>query len=130
MRKLLAILTILVALPMLVLEARAPQVVSIPLKLSKPWYGMSSWYGDHWAGRKTACGQRFDPTRLTVAHPYLKCGTMVRVTSVRTGHSAFAQVTDRGPYEEGREMDVSEAVAKRIGIKKFGVERVKIEVLQ
>ena len=130
MRKLLAILTILVALPMLALEARAPQVVAIPLKLSKPWYGMSSWYGDHWAGRKTACGKPFDPQRLTVAHPYLKCGTWVRVMNVRTGHSAFAQVTDRGPYEEGREMDVSEAVAKRIDLKKYGVETIRIEVVQ
>lgn len=130
MRKLLAILTILVSLPLFVVEAQAPQVTLKPLKLSKPWYGMASWYGDHWTGRKTACGQRFDPELLTAAHPYLKCGTMLRVTSVRTGKMQFAKVTDRGPYEEGREIDLSAKVAKSIGIMKFGVEKVKIEVVQ
>jgi rare lipoprotein A len=130
MRKLLAILTVLIVLPLLVSEAKAPDSAAIPPKFSRPWFGMSSWYGDHWAGRKTACGSKFDPMRLTVAHPYLKCGTVVRVTSVRTGQSSYARVTDRGPYQDGREMDVSEAVAKRIGIKKYGVEKIKIEVVQ
>ncbi len=130
MRKLLAVLTVLVLLPLLTLQAGAPDTHGKPPKFSKPWFGMSSWYGDHWAGRKTACGKPFDPQRLTVAHPYLKCGTWVRVMNVRTGHSTFAQVTDRGPYEEGREMDVSEAVAKRIDLKKYGVEKIRIEVVQ
>lgn len=107
-----------------------PRPVVKPLKFYESWFGMASWYGDHWKGRKTACGQRFDPELLTAAHPYLKCGTLLRVTSVRTGRSEFARVTDRGPYEEGREIDVSARVARRIGITKFGVERVKIEVVE
>jgi rare lipoprotein A len=49
---------------------------------------------------------------------------------VRTGHSEFATVTDRGPYEEGREIDVSARVAKRIDLHKFGVEKVKIEIVR
>lgn len=115
---------------MLPLEAGAPKVVSKALKFSQPWYGMASWYGVAWAGRKTACGQIFDPQKLTAAHPYLKCGTWVRVTNMRTGHSEFARITDRGPYEEGREIDVSERVAKRIDLQKFGVSKVKIEVVR
>jgi rare lipoprotein A len=130
MRRLLAILTVLAVLPLLTLEAEAPKSEIKAPKFSNPWTGMASWYGIHWTGRKTACGGRFDPTRLTVAHPYLKCGTIVQVTSLRTKRSSLAQVTDRGPYEEGREMDVSEAVAKKIGIKKYGVEKIKIEVVQ
>lgn len=90
---------------------------------------MASWYGDAWKGKKTACGQRFDPEALTAAHPYLKCGTWLRITNVRTRHSEFAEVTDRGPYEEGREIDVSARVARRIDIKKYGVEKVKIEIV-
>lgn len=129
MRKLLAILTIIMVLPLFTVQAGAPRVSKVP-RFSKPWFGMASWYGDHWAGRKTACGQLFDPDRLTAAHPYLKCGTWVRVTNVATGHSEFARITDRGPYEEGREIDVSERVAKRIDLEKFGVAKVKIEVVR
>lgn len=116
-------------LPLLTLQAQAPGTHS-KAKYSKPWYGMASWYGDEWAGRKTACGQRFDPDRLTAAHPYLPCGTWVRVTNVRTEHYTFAKITDRGPYEEGREIDVSARVARRIDLMKHGVEQVKLEVVR
>ena len=51
------------------------------------------------------------------------------MTNVRTGHSEFARVIDRGPYEDGREMDVSERVADRIDLKKYGVEKIKIEIV-
>jgi len=130
MRKLLAFLTVLAVLPLLTMEAEAPRSNVKPPKFSKTWFGMASWYGDHWKDRKTACGQRFDPERLTAAHPYLKCGTVLRVTSVRTGRSEFVRVTDRGPYAEGREIDLSARVAKQIGIMKFGVAKVKMEVVQ
>jgi rare lipoprotein A len=129
MRKTLGVITVLVMLPLLTLSADAPKTNS-KAKYSKPWYGMASWYGDEWTGRKTACGQRFDPERLTAAHPYLPCGTWVRITNPRTGHSEFARITDRGPYEEGREIDVSARVARRIDLVKLGVERVKIEVVR
>lgn len=88
--------------------------------------GQVSWYGDHEAGRKTACGQRFDPAAFTVAHPYLPCGTWVRVSN--GSRSTFAKVTDRGPYAEGREMDVSPAVRDRIAL--HGVIQAKIEVVR
>jgi rare lipoprotein A len=129
MRKLLAVLTVIgfSVTPPLV---SAPVTAVKPPKYSKPWYGMASWYGDEWAGKKTACGKVFDPERLTAAHPYLKCGTWVRITNVRTGHSEFARITDRGPYEEGREIDVSARVARRIDLLKYGVEKVKIEVVR
>ena len=129
MRKLLAVLTIVMLLPFAALEASAPNTAA-KVRYSKPWYGMVSWYGDQWTGKKTACGQRFDPQRLTAAHPYLPCGTWVRVTNVRTGHSEFARIIDRGPYEDGREMDVSARVADRIDLKKYGVEKVKIEIVR
>lgn len=130
MRKLLAILTVLFLLPLMDMRAQAPERKTADVKFSRPWYGQASWYGNHWAGHKTACGHRFDPQALTAAHPVLPCGTWLRVTNVRTGHSEFARVTDRGPYEEGREIDVSERVANRIDLKKFGTERVKLEVVR
>lgn len=123
-------LTVLCSLPLFSLEAQAPRNNTQPQRVSKTWYGMASWYGDEWAGRRTACGQKFDPDRLTAAHPYLSCGTWVRVTNVRTQHSSFARITDRGPYQDGREMDVSKAVAQRIDLQKYGVEKVKIEIVR
>jgi rare lipoprotein A len=130
MRKLLAILTVLAVLPLLTLKAEAPTNAAIKAKYSKPWYGQSSWYGSYWNGKKTACGIKYDAERLYAAHPVLPCGTWLRITNTRTGHSEFAKVVDRGPYEEGREIDVSERVARRIDLKKWGVERVKLEVVR
>ncbi|MGC1493001.1 MAG: septal ring lytic transglycosylase RlpA family protein [Candidatus Acidiferrum sp.] len=130
MRKLLAVLTVMILLPLLVLPATAPESHGKKLKVGKSWEGMASWYGDDWKGRMTACGKPFDPEKLTAAHPYLPCGTWLRITNLRTGHSEFATVTDRGPYEEGREIDVSARVARRIDLKKFGVEKVKIEIVR
>jgi rare lipoprotein A len=130
MRKLLATSLVMLLLPFAALEANAPAAEKANQRYSKPWYGMASWYGDHWNGRKTACGQIFDSEKLTAAHPYLPCGTWLRVTNVRTGHSEFARVTDRGPYSEGREIDLSERVARRIDIIEHGVEKVKIEIIR
>ena len=133
MKKLLGLVTLFLMLPLAAKEQPAPvKAKAQPPKLtySKAWYGMSSWYGDHWAGRKTACGGKFDPQALTAAHPVLPCGTWLRITNVRTGHSEFAKVTDRGPYEEGREIDVSERVAKRIDLQHFGVAQVKLEIVR
>ena len=133
MRKLLGLLVLFLLLPVIGSDAAAPSAPKTqPPKLafSKPWYGQASWYGDDWRGKKTACGQRFDPEALTAAHPVLPCGTWLRITNIRTGKSEFARITDRGPYEEGREIDVSARVAKRIGITHFGVERVKLEIVR
>lgn len=130
MRKFLAVLLVAMMLPFAALEANAPAASKANNRFSKAWYGMASWYGADWNGKKTACGQVFDSERLTAAHPYLPCGTWVRITNVRTQHATFAKITDRGPYEEGREIDVSERVAKRIDITQRGVEKVKIEVVR
>jgi rare lipoprotein A len=132
MKKLLAKATLLAMMlsPFAALKANAPAAEKAKQHFSKPWYGMASWYGDQWNGRKTACGQTFDSERLTAAHPYLPCGTWVRITNTRTSHAAFARITDRGPYEEGREIDVSARVARRIDLTKHGVEKVKIEIIR
>lgn len=119
----------LFAILLLPMTLFAPQrlIVAEPHPVTvKSFRGAISWYGDHEAGRRTACGTRFDPTALTAAHPYLPCGTWVRVTNGK--HSTFAKVMDRGPYAGGREMDVSPAVRDRIGL--HGVIQAKIEVVR
>lgn len=91
--------------------------------------GNASWYGPGFHGRRTASGEIFNANRSTIASRSLPFGTRVRVTYLRTGRSAEARVNDRGPFAHGRIIDVSEGVAKQIGLHGAGHGRVKVEVL-
>jgi len=96
----------------------------------RTYVGNASWYGPGFSGRRTASGEVFIPSRSTIASRHLPFGTRVRVTYLRTGRSAEARVTDRGPFVRGRIIDCSEGLARRIGLKGAGHGRVKVEVLQ
>jgi rare lipoprotein A len=89
--------------------------------------GVASWYGDDWQGRITASGQPFDEKKLTAAHRTLPLNTRVRVTNLKTGQSVEVTITDRGPYTDGRVIDLSKAAAKKIGMVKEGLVPVRIE---
>lgn len=89
--------------------------------------GMASWYGADYAGRKTASGEIFDPNAMTAAHPHLQFGFQLRVTYLKTGQSVIVRINDRGPYDRGRIIDLSEAAASAIGLRTDGVGRVRIE---
>lgn len=120
-------LLILLLIPTMLLAPQRRCLAATPTPVVvKTFRGLVSWYGGAFVGKKTACGITFDPDAFTVAHPYLPCGTWVRVSNGK--HSTFAKVTDRGPYAEGREMDVSPAVAARIDL--HGVSYAKIEVVR
>ena len=67
---------------------------------------------------------------MTAAHRTLPLGSIVRVTNVKTGHTALVRITDRGPFVEGRILDVSYAAAKQLDIWQPGVASVKLEVMQ
>jgi len=89
--------------------------------------GLASWYGPPYHNHQAADGSVFDQNALTVAHRELPLGTMVRVTNVATGESVVAKVTDRGPFVQGRILDLSLAAAKAIGVYRAGVAKVKVE---
>lgn len=91
--------------------------------------GPIAWYGKKFAGRKTASGQRFDPTAMTMAHPTLPFGTRVRVTNLDNGKSVVVRVNDRGPTTAGRIADLSQAAAEQIDMVRAGVVEAKLEVL-
>ena len=76
-----------------------------------------------------ADGSRYDMNAMTAAHKSLPFGTVVRVTNKRTGQSCLVRITDRGPYIDGRIIDLSKAAAKSIGMLGSGVAPVKVEVL-
>ncbi len=96
----------------------------------KVWVGNASWYGPGFQGRKTANGERYDMEALTAAHPTLPFGSIVRLVNRRTGAFEVVRINDRGPYQEGREIDVSHRVARKIGLVKSGVCQVRLELLQ
>ena len=110
----------------------APLVAHLT-KAEKPikvWVGNASWYGPGFQGRKTANGERYDTEALTAAHPSLPFGAIVRLVNRRTGAFEVVRINDRGPYQEGREIDVSYRVARKIGLVKSGVCQVRLELLQ
>jgi rare lipoprotein A len=89
--------------------------------------GVASFY---WQGSKTASGEKFDPKELTAAHPTLPFGTKLRVTNTHTGRSVTVRVNDRGPYVQGRVVDVSYSAAQELGMINRGVAKVKLDVVQ
>ncbi len=87
----------------------------------------ASWYGPGFHGRKTANGERFDQMAYTVAHKSMKFGTLLKITNPKNGRSIVVRVNDRGPYIEGRELDLSKAAAHELGLIKRGTARLKVE---
>jgi peptidoglycan lytic transglycosylase len=89
--------------------------------------GVAAYYSKGYSGR-VASGGRYDPSKLTAAHKTLPFGTRVRVTDRRTHRSVVVTITDRGPFNKGRVIDLSMAAAKRLGMLDRGVVRVTAEV--
>jgi rare lipoprotein A len=90
--------------------------------------GLASYYGEKFRGRPTASGEIFDPDQMTAAHRTLKFGTVVRVTRVDNRQSVTVRINDRGPFVEGRIIDLSEAAARTIGMIGVGLVKVRVEV--
>lgn len=88
---------------------------------------IASWYGENYHNRITASGQRFDMYKDTLAHKTLPLGTKVRLVNPENGKVAIGVVNDRGPYIKGREVDVSYALAKKLGFVRKGVTKLNIE---
>jgi rare lipoprotein A len=113
-----------------VMEAPLTAYKSEPVKPIKTWVGNASWYGPEFNGRKTADGERYDSESLTAAHPILPFGSLVRIVNPRSGQFEVVRINDRGPYQEGREIDVSYRVARKIGLIHSGVSQVRLELMQ
>lgn len=92
--------------------------------------GMATWYGEQFAGRKTANGERFDPKKMTAAHRTLPFGTWVEVRRVDTGRTVRVRINDRGPWgDEKRIIDVSKKAAEDLELVRDGVARVELRVV-
>ena len=90
--------------------------------------GVATWYTAPYKGRKAANGQVFNDHALTAAHRTLPMGSLIVVTNLKTGQSSAMRITDRGPFVEGRLIDLTIASAKATGVYLAGTVRVRVDV--
>jgi rare lipoprotein A len=111
-----------------------------PYKVKGQWYkpkedpnyrksGAASWYGDAFHGRLTANGEIYDMTHLTAAHPTMPLPSYARVTNLKNGSSVIVRVNDRGPFANGRIIDLSKRAAEMLDYKHTGVAQVQVDYL-
>ena len=92
--------------------------------------GIASWYGEDFHGRPTALGETYNMYAMTAAHKTLPLPTRVRVTNLENGRSAELRVNDRGPFVDGRVIDLSYAAARELGVVRRGTARVRVVALE
>jgi rare lipoprotein A len=112
-------------------EAEAEKI-DVPAD-AKPIYeqtGLASWYGAPYHNRRGSNGEIYNMNAMTAAHLTLPLGSIARITNVRTGHSAVVRITDRGPFVEGRIVDLSLAAARKLDVVGPGTAKVRLEVLK
>ena len=91
--------------------------------------GLASWYGEPHHGQPTASGEIYDMTQLTAAHRTLPLGTQLRVVNLENGRVVRVRVNDRGPYIDGRILDLSREAARALDMEQRGLATVKLEVI-
>ena len=116
--KILTLLSIVVAALLFTMGVKA-----------QPITGVTSYYHPSLNGNLTANGERYNHHTLTAAHRNLPFGTKVRVTDLTTNKSVVVRINDRGPFVKGRVLDLSGAAVSSLGIKKRGIAKVQITVL-
>jgi rare lipoprotein A len=114
--------------------------VGNPYQVAGVWYypkedpnydetGIASWYGPDFHGKSTANGEIFDMNEVTAAHQTLPLPSLVRVTNLENGRSIIVRVNDRGPFVNGRIIDLSRRSAQLLGTDRQGVARVRVQMV-
>ncbi len=120
-------------------RGRGHYVVGSPYEVNGVWYyprvdyhydkvGVASWYGESYNGRPTADGEIYDVDKLTAAHPTLPLPSIVTVTNLQNGRSLRLRVNDRGPFVDGRIIDVSQHAAHLLGFETAGTAPVRVKI--
>jgi len=114
------------------LSSAALVAVAILLALFGPYYetGIASWYGPGFDGNYTANGEIYDMNGVSAAHKTLPFDTVVRVVELETGRSIVVRINDRGPFVEGRIIDLSKGAARELGIIDKGITKVGLRILR
>ncbi len=100
-------------------------------QVAGPYYetGIASWYGPGFQGNHTANGEIYDMNGISAAHKTLPFGAVVRVVDLDTGRSIVVRINDRGPFIEGRIIDLSKGAAEKLGIVDKGIARVGLRIV-
>lgn len=99
-------------------------------KKGKVHYGIASYYGVKFKGKKTSSGEHFDPEKLTAACNIIPLRTWVRITNVRNGRTVVLKITDHMHPKNKRLIDVSASAAKELGFYRRGLAKVKVEIVE
>ena len=91
--------------------------------------GVASWYGEQFHGRPAANGEIFNMEAMTAAHRTMPLGSIVRVVNLANGKHLHVRITDRGPYVNGRILDLSRAAALELGMEQGGLAHVQVEIV-
>lgn len=110
--------------------AGRPAPADLPAPVGHEERGTASWYGTKFHGRFTASGERYDMHAMTAAHRTLPFGTIVEVTNLENRRRVRVRINDRGPFKKGRVIDLSYAAARKLGMVRQGLARVRIRVIQ
>ena len=113
------------------------QKIGKPYQVGGRWYkpryetdydetGIASWYGDYFHGRNTANGEIFNMNKVSAAHKTLPLPSYVEVTNLENNQKLYVRVNDRGPFEDGRIIDLSKKAADKLGFKGAGLARVRV----
>ncbi len=112
-------------------RARAPRLPSpVAVQPGDFEYGHASWYGHPYHGRRTSSGETYDMHQLTAAHRTLPFGTQVEVTNMENERKVQVRINDRGPFVDGRIIDLSLKAAKAIRMVGPGTARVRVRILR
>lgn len=117
-----------------------PVKIGNPYQVAGIWYhpkddpdydetGLASWYGDPFHGRQTASGEVYDMNALTAAHKTLPLPSTVRVTNLENGRTLLLTVNDRGPFVNGRIIDISRRGSQLLGFHASGIAKVRVQVV-
>ena len=101
-----------------------------PARIGQTETGIASWYGIPYDGRRSANGEIFDMQKWTAAHRTLPFDTWVQVTNLANGKHVDVRITDRGPFVDGRIIDLSLAAARELDMVQSGIVRVRIKVIR
>lgn len=91
--------------------------------------GLASWYGPNFHGKSTSNGEKYNMEAMTAAHKTLPMNTWVKVTNLKGGQTAVVRINDRGPFVDGRIIDLSKAAARQVGVLGPGTAKVEVVAL-
>ena len=106
--------------------------VAVGMAFYGPYYevGIASWYGPGFDGNLTANGEVYDMYGVSAAHKFLPFGTVVRVIEFDTRRSIVVRINDRGPFVDGRIIDLSKGAAEELGIVDKGITKVGLRIVR